>query len=103
KTLVKSYCCENFQTERLTTTPITFANTTGLGAYTNVVLTFQVASLSDVGLAIGPGNDAGENMKIEISLDGGASWSTTFTYAVAIGTTNFLFPFSNTNTNLAYN
>jgi|GEM_PF-4639439 len=84
---------------------ITFANYTNLTKYKNLTLTFKVASLSDVGCATapasgacksadsGPGTDANEDMIVETSVDGGASWQTLFTHK---GGSNWLFPFAST-------
>ena len=82
---------------------ITFSNITNLKKYSNLTLSFKVASLNDKGCITntgscksadknnGTGNDINEDMFIETSTDGGISWQPLFTYA---GTSNLLFPFS---------
>ena len=84
---------------------ITFSNYTNLSKYKNLTLNFKVASLSDVGCATapssgacksadsGPGTDINENMIVETSVDGGASWQTLLTHK---GGSNWLFPFAST-------
>ncbi len=115
KTLVKSYTADNGNCQIEGTNTVTFANKVIPPVYTSAVFTFQVAALTDASAAqSGPwvcglpfvtvpfaGVDPSENMTIQTSLDGGATWNNLLTYTISVD--NYLFPFSAANTPLAYN
>ena len=91
--LRKSYSADNSSGERGTTNTVTFANVSGLGSYSTTDLSFKVASL--VGSSeSGAGNDVDENLSIDISTDGGSTWTTILTHE---GGSNKQFPFSSTS------
>ena len=77
RVLAKSYSINNGSGERGSQNTITFANVTGLGAYSQVNFFFKVASPGTGGS--GSGNDSGEDMFIDISTDNGTSWTTILT------------------------
>lgn len=72
KVLSKSYSTNNNSGERASTNTVTFDNIDGLEEFEEIKFQFQVASL---GTGIDAGNDAGENFKIEYSIDNGVSWN----------------------------
>ncbi len=73
---------------------VTFSNIKNLSKYSNVTLSFAVASLNKNGAAISgtpAGNDSGDDLFVETSTDGGANWKPLLKY---YGFSNSLFPFS---------
>lgn len=107
KTLVKSFSVDNAVSgtnSRKSTNTITFANQTIAATYDYAVVTFKVGSLGDPSSPNGnngAGVDNGDDLVIEMSLDGGSVWSKTFTYK---GNSDYLVPLSAAPvTSLAYN
>lgn len=101
KSLVKSYSVDNLSGESGSRNTITFANKNIASTYSNASFSFKLASLGTGGVGSSAGNDTGEDLLIEISLDGGTVWEKLLTYT---GNGNYLFPFSSTPvTTLAYN
>jgi hypothetical protein len=99
--LVKSYSVNNASGELGSQNTITFANQTISGTYSHATFSFQIASLGTGGVGSGAGHDNGEQMYIEVSLDGGTQWNRLLTYN---GNSDYLFPFASTPvTTLAYN
>ncbi len=91
--LRKSYSATNGSGERGTTNTVTFANVTGLSGYSSTDFTFKVAS--SVGLSgTGTGNDVGEDLSIDISTDGGTTWTKILTHQ---GGANKIFSLSTTS------
>jgi hypothetical protein len=123
KVLAKSYTTENLEPQKLSTTTITFDHITSgpapdyvpLSDYTNLTLKFKIASLFDAnstpkspdtdpsqpsgGQDHAAGVDPGENMSIEVYVDG--AWHKVLSYL--IGTKNYMFSLSTSNRNLMYN
>jgi hypothetical protein len=98
KSLVKSYSVDNAAGMRGSTNTITFANQAIAASFNHATFNFQLASL---GTGSGAGNDNGEQLIIEISLDGGTQWNKLLTYT---GNSDYLFPFTAaTPETLAYN
>lgn len=88
KSLVKSYSVDNSSGKLGSTNTITFANQTISAAYSSAKFNFQLGSLGTGGIGSGAGHDNGETMFIEISLDGGSTWSKLLTYT---GNGDYLF------------
>lgn len=98
-TLVKSYLADNSSSQISSTNTITFANQTiNASLYDYASFSFQIASLSSIA---NTGVDGGDDLLMEISLDGGTNWSKLLTY---FGNSNYVFPFSSSPVEaLAYN
>lgn len=98
KSLCKSYTTNNSASERKSTTTVTFNNQIIPSNYEYATFSFQLASL---GSGSGAGVDGGDDFKMEVSLDGGTTWSTLLTY---FGNNDYLFNYSSSpTTSLAYN
>lgn len=98
KSLVKSYSVDNAAGKLGSRNTITFANQTIAATYNHATFNFQLASL---GTGAGAGHDNGEQMFIEISLDGGTQWNRLLTY---IGNSDYLLNFAASPVEaLAYN
>ncbi|MFT3680527.1 MAG: hypothetical protein QM791_09665 [Ferruginibacter sp.] len=98
KSLVKSYSVDNSSGDLGTTNTITFANQVIASSYNHATFSFQLASL---GSGVGAGHDNGDQLFIEISLDGGTQWSKLLTYT---GNSDHLFSFASSPVEtLAYN
>jgi hypothetical protein len=99
KSLSKSFSTNNSADERKSTTTVTFDNKTIAASYEQSTFSFQLGSISTGGT--GAGVDNADNCTIQISLDGGTSWSTLLTYN---GNSDYEFPFSASPvTSLVYN
>lgn len=83
--LRKSYSVSNGSGEKGTENTISFANVTGLSGYSQVVFTFNVLSF---GSGTGAGVDSDENFEMQVSTDGGSTWTTILTQE---GSSNRLF------------
>lgn len=70
--LCKSFSANNAGTERGSTNTVTFDNLSGLSSYSQVIFEFKVASF---GSGSGAGPDSGEDLTIEVSTNGGSSWT----------------------------
>ena len=90
----KSYSVNNGSGERGTTNTYTFDNVTGLSSYNTTDFTFKVGS--SIGLSgTGVGNDANEDFTLQLSTDGGGTYTTILTH---LGNSNKVFPFSSSST-----
>ncbi|HMP22226.1 MAG TPA: T9SS type A sorting domain-containing protein [Ferruginibacter sp.] len=105
--LAKSYSVDNVSGERGTQNTITFANQAISPAYSHATFNIQVGSMGPGGTGSGTGHDNGEQMSIEISLDGGTQWSTMVTFN---GNADYVFPVASApvvalayNANAVYN
>lgn len=91
--LRKSYSVNNSSGEKGTTVTFTFDNVVLNPVYSHV-FDFKVASIDAAGgMSSGTGVDNTEDLIFEISLDGGATWNTTFTH---LGGSDKVFNFSST-------
>jgi len=99
--LRKSFSKDNASTEKGTQTTIEFSNNTGLGVYNSLTFSFKIASLNDVGTTVvcsGCGVDSPDSLKIETSVDNGATWQRLLTH---LGASDKLFPLSASSVNLS--
>lgn len=87
KSLCKSYSTNNSASEKRSTNTITFDNQ-NIATYTYATFSFQLASL---GSGSGAGVDGSDDLKIEVSLNNGSSWSTLLTY---YGDNDYTFNYS---------
>lgn len=71
--LRKSYSVDNGSGEKGSVSTITFGNVTGLSTYDEITFGFNVLSF---GSGTGSGNDSGEDFTMEVSTNGGSSWTT---------------------------
>lgn len=102
--LRKSYSVNNGGNERGTQNTATFDNVLLNTAYAHE-FSIKIASLNNSGtISVNDGNgvDIGEDLLIETSIDGGATWHLALTN---LGSSNKLFTFANTATpvNISYN
>ncbi len=97
KALVKSYSVDNSSGEKGTTNTITFNNQLIAASYDHAVFSFQLASLEPGAPFSGAGVDNGENMLVEVNLNGSGVWNKVLTY---FGNGNYTFPFSNSPVDL---
>lgn len=99
--LRKSYSVNNSSGQQGTTVTFTFDNVV-LNPIYDHIFDFKVASIDAAGgMSSGTGVDVTEDLIFEISLDGGATWNTTFTH---LGGFDKVFNFSSTPvTTLNYN
>lgn len=74
--LRKSFSTNNSSGERGTSNTVTFDNVTGLAGYNQVDFSFQVFSF---GSGTGAGADNGDDFFLEVSTNGGATWTTILT------------------------
>ena len=89
--LRKSYSVNNGSGERGTQNVITFDPVSGLGSYTYVDFTFNVASSTGLSNSKnGRGDDQGEDFVMDVSINGG-SWTTILTHT---GYSNKYFDFA---------
>ncbi len=86
--LCKSFSIDNGSGERASTNTVTFSNVTGLATYDQLDFEFKVVSF---GSGTGAGNDSGEDFFLEVSTNGGSSWTTILTES---GSSNRLFALS---------
>src|SRR5690606_19133260 len=95
------YSVNNSSGQQGTTVTFTFDNVV-LNPIYDHVFDFKVASIDAAGgMSSGTGVDVTEDLIVEISLDGGATWNTTFTH---LGGSDKVFNFSSTPvTTLNYN
>lgn len=88
--LCKSFSADNGSGERGSTNTVTFSNQTGLSAYDQLDFEFKVVSF---GSGTGAGNDTGEDFLLQVSTNGGSTWTTILTET---GSSNRLFALSST-------
>ncbi len=95
--LRKSFSQNNGNGTRTSTNTFTFSNINGLNVYDSLFFTFKLASLDGTGAsgptAGGSGVDAGEDLKVQTSTDGGTTWIDLLTHT---GGNNKLFKFATT-------
>jgi hypothetical protein len=91
--LRKSYSALNGADERGTQTTFTFDNVASMSSFNSTDFTFKIAS--SVGMSgSGAGNDVTEDLTIDISTDGGGTWTRILTHQ---GGSNKTFNFSSSS------